>query len=78
MRPKERIKPFLDNVNIGDLVFNIWKLKVDIDKLVHEYDKQEILEYWESHSDLRFSQVLVNLGLIPNYQGFWYYMEEDE
>ncbi len=32
---------------------------------------------WQTHPDLRMSQVLVRLGIIPNFPGFWF-MEEDD
>ena len=32
---------------------------------------------WQTHSDLRMSQVLIRLGIIPNFPGFWF-MEEDD
>jgi len=34
--------------------------------------------YWDKNPDLRLTQVLVNLGLIPNFPGFWYYLEDDK
>ena len=32
---------------------------------------------WQTHPDLRMSQVLVRLSIIPNFPGFWF-MEEDD
>lgn len=84
-RPIERIIPFLEFIN-GHIVYvfiNIWKLPMNTDvALVYldklEGKKEDILDYWTNFPDSRFSQVLVNLGIIPNIPGFWYYMEEDE
>jgi hypothetical protein len=81
MRPVERIDSFLDKVKIRYLLKYIWKIhkgnenviKKDIDRSI-----ETIREYWKENSDLRFSQVLVNLGFISNTPGDWYYMEEPE
>ena len=37
-----------------------------------------IKEFWLNNPDLRLTQVLVNLGIIPNIPGHWYYTEEVE
>jgi len=37
-----------------------------------------IEDYWKENQDLRFSQVLVNMGIVPNTLGHWYYKEEYE
>lgn len=34
--------------------------------------------YWQDHPDQRFTQVLINLGILPNIPGIWYYTEEEE
>jgi len=39
----------------------------------------ELIEkYWNEHTDLRLTQVLVNTKTIPNFPGHWYYLEDDE
>lgn len=82
MRPVERIDPFLDKVKIRYLIKHIWKLKgigdPNLIKESIENDLDKIKEFWKDSPDLRFSQVLVNLGVIPNFPGFWYYWEEAE
>ena len=81
MRLKERIPIFLELVDWNNLFKNIWK------EFSKEFDiyTGTVLErinfiphYWKLHPDLRISQILVNLGIIPNTPGFWYYMEEWE
>ena len=37
----------------------------------------EFYQDWETHTDLRMSQILVRLGIVPNFPGFWF-MEEDD
>ena len=82
MRDKNRIEPFLGKVKIRYLVKYIWDLKkhVDATYIKHKYEKykEEIKKFWIDNPDLRFSQVLVTLDIIPNIPGSWYYKEEDE
>jgi hypothetical protein len=82
MRPKRRIEIFLekaDLVNVINIMFpgleEMYK-----EKYVKDIKKNLSLvkEFWNEHYDLRFSQVLVNMGIVPNYPGYWYYMEEGE
>lgn len=81
MRYKERIPIFLEHIN-GKLTFivvNIWKIKSEISDIKPIYENKKIIKnFWLKNPDLRFSQVLINLGIIPNIPGFWYYIEEDE
>lgn len=83
MRVKKRINRFLELVDNENLLTNIWKLPLDngdlraVLSLIAVKDS-DIREYWYSLPDLRYSQVLVNMGIIPNYPGFWYFTEEDE
>ena len=81
MRIKERIEPFLEKVKIRYVVKHIWKfhgLDASYIKHLFERNKDKIKTYWLDNPDLRFSQVLVNLEIIPNVPGTWYYMEEYE
>jgi hypothetical protein len=85
MRPKERIPIFLNLVdgNYTDVLCNAYGLnddELEIDVYVDRiYDRiDEIRLAWEDNPDWRFSQVLVNTGIIPNKPGFWYYKEELE
>ena len=83
MRNIKRIDRFLELVDNENLLTNIWKLPLDngdlraVLSLIAVKDK-EITEFWHSNPDLRYSQVLVNIGIIPNYPGFWYFDEEDD
>ena len=38
---------------------------------------KRIEEYWLEFPDLRFTQVLVNMNIIPNFPGNWYYKEDE-
>ena len=83
MRPKERIIPFLEFIDNVKLIRDIWNIIVDEEEfrdtlwLIRSHQDQ-IKEFWLENPDLRYSQVLINLGIIPNISGFWYYIEEDE
>lgn len=80
----DRIPVFLNLIDWDSYVDNILPVndKNDVKRLKeslnHENTKREIKIFWIKHPDLRISQVLVNLGFIPNYIGFWYYLEESE
>lgn len=94
MRPKERIIPFLEAIkgNFINIIYDIYKIgngdqtewntlydDKDTNLADFYYDSEsEVEKFWLENPDLRFSQVLVILGIIPNIPGFWYYMEEDE
>lgn len=80
MRPIERIKPFLEKVDIFMLLDSTWSIfdsesALGYSKIINT-ELPRIRYVWEKSPDLRFSQVLVNLRIIPNIPGFWYYMEE--
>ena len=79
-RPVERITPFLEKVKIKKVIDDVWKLPVDSSYVKHLFDKNVdvIKEFWLENPFLRFSQVLVNLGILPNIPGIWYYMEDSD
>lgn len=82
MRNIIRIDNFLSKVDLRYLLLHIWKICDDnnidqVEKSILD-NLSSIREYWSAYRDLRFSQVLVNLGFIPNMSGYWYYYEEDE
>lgn len=82
MRPVERIELFLEKVDLDKLLGEIWRILKNED--IHPYSKiiytdlPKIKKYWLENPDLRFSQVLIALEIIPNIPGAWYYMEEPE
>ena len=83
MRPKEKILIFLEFIKERkwNVFRNIFRFDAEIvDTAIDRfYEKeQEIKDFWLKNPDLRFSQILVNLGIIPNIPGSWYYIEEDE
>ena len=81
-RPKERIIPFLEftKERIEEICKDVWNISNEKDfNIIDSNDNLEKIEnFWLENPDLRFSQVLVGLGIIPNIPGFWYYIEEDE
>lgn len=84
MRPIARIKPFLDKVNIDHLFRKIFdfhlvteeQTQFTIDLIKEKLPEIEVI--WNSNPDWRFTQVLVNMGLLGNYPGVWYYYEEED
>lgn len=51
----------------------------EIDTIIKRWDKlfEEFSVFWKLTPDLRLSQALVNCGVMPNFMGFWYYLEDD-
>jgi len=82
MRLEERIDPFLEKVNVDALIVNWFpSLAESVRNIIVNRigeNKKYIKESWHESPDLRFSQVLVNDGYIPNMPGMWYYEEEYE
>lgn len=79
MRPIERIDNFLDKVNLRKVINEIWKLDLSDEHIdMIELEKEYLRKKWKENPDWRFSQLLVNVGLISNVPGFWYYTEEWE
>lgn len=86
MRAKERIPLFLEKIdsNYSRVIQDCYKLPIEeipgVLDIINAIENKilNIKKYWEENHDLRFSQVLVNLGVIQNYPGNWYYMEENE
>lgn len=81
MRSKQRISNFLDKVNWFELLHNQWNLfnsTWDTEIFVDKIEKRipEIKKFWEENPDLKISQVLITLNIIPNKSGVWYYDEE--
>lgn len=83
MRAIERIELFLDKVDLKKLLNQTWNIIVEQDELedtlwIINSHKNDINKFWKENPDLRFSQVLINMGIISNIPGYWYYMEESE
>lgn len=82
MRPKERIHIFLEKMNTTKTL-NVYFPDME-EKSIEELSDRVfsslglIEKTWYENPDWRFSQVLVNLGIIPNIPGFWYYMEDEQ
>jgi hypothetical protein len=82
MRAKERISIILDLLdnNYMDFLIDIGIGEENRHELIDVYflKGKEIEEFWMENPDLRLTQVLVNLDIIPNIAGFWYYTEETD
>ena len=79
MRPKERIPIFIKHVNIEKLITDwfantkipSFEIKAAIKRITTSI--LYLTQYWQDNPDLRFSQILVNTGYLPNIPGTWYY-----
>ena len=78
MRNIQRIPIVLKNINLFDFIksFNIFQTDNDIKLCLKDVNMQILKKFWLDNYDLRLTQVLVNLDIIPNYLGTWYYTEE--
>jgi hypothetical protein len=85
MRAIERIDLFLEFIdgNVTPIIQDIWELNFPEDNQDNFVDDiyshmGEIRTFWKLNPDLRFSQVLVSLNILPNIPGSWFYTEEEE
>ena len=82
MRAKERIPIILDLLenNYMDFLIDTGIGEENRGQLIDLYfvKRKEIEEFWMENPDLRLTQVFVNLDIIPNVAGFWYYKEETD
>ena len=83
MRRPERISIILNNIswfNFLQQMTKLNKMDADLKRLVDKItlNLYEIHDYWKQYPDLRLTQVLVNLNLMPNTPGTWYYTEETQ
>ena len=84
MRPKERIPIFIKHVNIRQLITDWFKNQklpnLSMSKVIKEITTKilYLTQYWQDNPDLRFSQVLINTGLLPNIPGTWFYETDTE
>ena len=81
MRQPKRIPIVLANIswfNFLRKISNYNEMDAELKRLCDKVNenKTKIEEYWKQNPDLRLTQVLVNLELIPNFPGGWYYIEE--
>lgn len=67
LKKKSNILAFLDGISILNEE-EIMKAYSDIQNRF-----SYLMDYWDKHEDLRFTQVLVNNGIIENKPGHWYY-----
>lgn len=79
MRLKERIPIFAENVDVRRMLLFDLELPLSEEEIqTVEANFDNVIEFWKSNPDLRFTQALVVTGCLPNYRGFWYYTEEHE
>ena len=80
MRIRERIPNFLDKLCpklLHDLFLSWFGTNFEETELKICKDRCKIKKFWIANHNLRFSQVLVNMGYIENLPGAWYYLEDD-
>lgn len=75
MRPPERIDIFLENID-WDFLSERWDIKIDED-LQKKILSEDNIKDWKAFPDLRFGQLLINNGIIPDTFNIWY-DEDDE
>lgn len=84
MRAIERIPIFMDAI-MGQLVTMVRRIRPDMDimecvgigsRIMEQ--RENLIAYWNDNPDLRFTQVLISLGILQNQPGPWYYFEEEE
>lgn len=82
MRSKERIPIILDILedHYVDFLIDVGIGEENRSELLDLYftKRNLIEEFWLKNPDLRLTQVFVNLDIIPNIEGFWYYKEETD
>lgn len=81
MRIRERIPNFLNKLcpELLHKIFITWfKTNFEDIELKICKDKRKIKKFWIANHDLRFSQVLINMGYLDNIPGTWYYIEDDD
>lgn len=52
----------------------------NIDKIINDWIKEEtkFQNFWANNTDLRLPQALINYGILPNYPGFYYHLEDED
>ncbi len=78
MRKIERIKPFLGIICSDEYIIPEWisdSIRFHIKQIVID-NRKVIEEQWIKNQNWRFTQLLINIGAIPNIPGIWYYKEE--
>lgn len=81
MRAVERIPIILDAINIPEFLKDAKVFDQDtIDECINNWfsNLEDIKKFWMENPDLRLFQVLINIGLLPNTPGFYYYEEESK
>lgn len=67
MRSELRIQPFLRRLDVPELIKNMYPDAPDtsemVDKTVPLINSKDFVRYWEDNPDLRFGQIMFNLGL---------------
>jgi hypothetical protein len=67
MRSELRIKPFLSRLDVPELIRSMYPDMADtsemVDRTMSTIDSKDFVRYWEENPDLRFGQLMFNLGL---------------
>lgn len=80
MRQPKRIPIVLQHLPMAQFIkeTGVFENEDEVDALVIDFDVEQIRSFWESNPDFRLTQVLIQLGYLPNAPGFWFYTEEEE
>lgn len=74
MRNPNRIEPFLRSVDLEYLFHTRWKINQEeypdiLEYTIRHFDEIEI--HWKKYPDLRFGQMLISLGFVPDSLLIW-------
>ena len=52
----------------------------NIEAIIKNWEAKEddFQNFWVDNTDLRLPQVLINMGIMPNYPGFYYHKEDED
>jgi len=82
MRLKKRINIFIENMDLIKILecYFPHQSEATIQSLHDEITSHldMLIKTWRENADWRFSQLLVNTGMVPNVPGMWYYMEDED
>lgn len=77
MRAPQRIPILLEKINFIDFITDLGVFENPVNPAIEiNNQKDQIAEYWLDNPDQRLTQVMVNMGYLPNAMGHWYYIEE--
>lgn len=76
MRAPQRIPILMEKINFEQFIADL-KVFENPKEVSDQIDLFDVLEFWNENPDYRLTQVLIQLGYLPNSPGGWFYIEED-